>query len=134
MEYWRICHRVPDYLVSSEGRIMCIPRQTKMPYGGTKWVGGLICTGSVAPDGRVQVGIRGKTHRLHQLVCETFHGPKPFPGAVVMHLNDDQTDNRAANLKWGTQKENLNSPKFLAYCRSRTGENHPKAIAARKAA
>ena len=69
--------------------------------------------------------VAGKTHKLHQLVCETFHGPKPFPGAVVMHLNDDPSDNRAANLKWGTQKENLNTPRFLEYCRNRTGENNP---------
>jgi len=42
-----------------------------------------------------------------------------------MHLNDDQTDNRPENLKWGTQRENLNTPSFISYCRSRTGGNNP---------
>jgi len=54
-----------------------------------------------------------------------FHGQKPFPKAVVMHIDDDQTNNRREKLKWGTQKENLNTPKFLSYCKSRTGENSP---------
>lgn len=125
MEYWRVCSRLPDYIISSEGRVMHIPRQVKMHRGGLEWVGGLITTGVKNPDGRIQLQYRGKTHKLHQLVCETFHGPKPFPGAVVMHLNDDPSDNRAANLKWGTQKENLNTPRFLEYCRNRTGENNP---------
>jgi hypothetical protein len=63
--------------------------------------------------------------RIHRAVCEAFYGPAPFDRAVVMHLNDDATDNRIENLKWGTQKENLNSEAFLAYCQSRTGENSP---------
>ena len=67
--------------------------------------------------------------KVHQLVCDAFHGPKPFDGAVVIHINEDGLDNRAENLKWGTQKENLNMPKFLEYCRSRTGSNSPTAKA-----
>jgi len=63
--------------------------------------------------------------KIHQLVCEAFHGPRPFPTAVVIHLDEDSTNNKAINLKWGTQKENLNSPSFIKYCQSRTGENSP---------
>ena len=40
-----------------------------------------------------------------------------------MHLNEDSSDNRPENLMWGTQKENLNAPGFIAYCKGRTGEN-----------
>lgn len=32
--------------------------------------------------------------------------PNPNNLPVVMHLNNIRTDNRAENLKWGTQKEN----------------------------
>lgn len=63
--------------------------------------------------------------KVHQAVCEAFHGPKPFPRAVVLHENECALDNRPENLRWGTQKENLNAPRFLDYCRSRTGENNP---------
>lgn len=63
--------------------------------------------------------------KIHRLVCEAFHGPAPFPKAVVIHLDENALNNRPENLKWGTQKENLNMPKFIAYCKSRTGENSP---------
>ncbi len=68
---------------------------------------------------------RRKNYKVHTLVCEAFHGPKPTPDSVVIHINEDGTDNRPENLKWGTQKENLNMPKFIEYCKSRTGEDNP---------
>jgi len=64
--------------------------------------------------------------KVHQLVCAAFHGPKPFDKAVVIHLDEDGQNNRPENLKWGTQKENLNSPKFIEYCKSRTGADSPR--------
>lgn len=63
--------------------------------------------------------------KIHRAVCEAFHGLPPFPNAVVIHLNENALDNRPENLKWGTQKENLNMPGFIKYCQSRTGENSP---------
>jgi HNH endonuclease len=42
-----------------------------------------------------------------------------------MHLDENAANNRASNLQWGTQKENLNADGFTAYCRSRTGDNNP---------
>lgn len=59
-----------------------------------------------------------RPRKVHQLVCEAFHGPKPFPEAVVIHLDEDALNNRPENLKWGTQKENLNMPKFKAWLSS----------------
>jgi hypothetical protein len=63
--------------------------------------------------------------KVHRLVCEAFHGPAPEGKNVVIHINEDAHDNRPQNLKWGTQKENLNAPGFKAWQRTRTGENHP---------
>ena len=68
---------------------------------------------------------RKKNYKIHILVCEAFHGPKPTDTSVVLHLNEDGTDNRPENLRWGTQKENLNMPKFIEYCKSRTGDDSP---------
>ena len=67
-----------------------------------------------------------KTFKIHRLVCEAFHGPPPFDGAVVMHIDDDPANNTPENLKWATQKENLSAKQFIEYCKSRTGENHPR--------
>jgi hypothetical protein len=65
------------------------------------------------------------TLKIHQLVCEAFHGPRPFPTAVVIHRDEDGLNNRKDNLKWGTQKENLNAPGFIEYCKNRLGEDSP---------
>lgn len=39
------------------------------------------------------------------LVCTAWHGPKPFDGARVRHLNDVRTDDRPVNLAWGTHSD-----------------------------
>lgn len=47
-----------------------------------------------------------KTSRVAVEVVKAFHGPNPG-GMEVRHLNGDSTDNRAANLQWGTHSENI---------------------------
>ena len=42
-----------------------------------------------------------------------------------MHMDENSANNQYENLQWGTQKENLNAPGFIAYCHGRTGENSP---------
>jgi hypothetical protein len=43
---------------------------------------------------------------VHRLICMTFHGPPPEPSAIVCHRNDVPSDNRSANLSWGTPLTN----------------------------
>lgn len=47
-----------------------------------------------------------QTPAVHILVAEAFHGPRP-PGMEVRHLNGVKLDNRAENLRWGTDSENM---------------------------
>lgn len=102
---------------------MVIPYSAEMPYGGPRTYGGQPTKGQW--DGkRFLYRLRGRTYKAHRLVCEAFNGQPP-EGAVCMHLNEDASDNRPENLAWGTQKENLNAPGFLAYCRSRIGKESP---------
>lgn len=63
--------------------------------------------------------------KIHRLICEAFHGPQPEGKPIVLHLDEDATNNNPENLRWGTQKENLNMPGFIEYCKSRTGDNNP---------
>ena len=135
-EIWKRVPSEPGVLASSHGRVVLQPGYAPLPNGGFR---------TYLPEPRVgQVSRASKSakhefmlimlrrgegpkrqapRKVHQLVCEAFHGPKPFDSAVVIHLDENALNNRADNLRWGTQKENLNMPKFKEYCRSRTKQN-----------
>jgi hypothetical protein len=132
-EVWQDVSSVPRLLVSSEGRVMYVPHRERMPNGaGKRSYGGQPTFGVWnKQDGRFIIGVDGTTYKIHRLVAEAFHGPSTFEGAVVMHIDENAANNRASNLRWGTQKENLNADGFLTYCRNRTGENSPFAKAGR---
>ena len=122
-EIWRLVPSVNGLIASSHGRLMVIPYQGETPNGAPRPYGGQPTKGQW--DGfRFIYVLKGKTYKVHRLVCEAFNGPPP-PGAVCMHLDEDSSNNCPENLKWGTQKENLNAPGFIAYCKSRTGQNNP---------
>jgi hypothetical protein len=135
-EEWRVSPTVPRYEVSSYGRVRVIPYYAAMPNGrGVRLYTGDPKIGHWQEDEKRYVLVicdktperTTRTYRIAQLICEAFHGPRPFPEAVAMHLNENSRINRADNVGWGTQKENLNAPGFLAYCGTRVGMKHPKA-------
>jgi len=138
-EIWKPVPSKPGITVSSLGRVLFPERQAQMPHGGwrtykTKPVFG---TKTRAAKGarHFYMGVYNKFYgnlKVHRLVCEAFHGPPPFERAVVIHLDEDATNNKPDNLKWGTQKENLNMPGFIAYCKSRTGDQSPYVKGRRK--
>jgi hypothetical protein len=131
-EIWRIVPSAPHIMASSEGRVMPTPRNE--PAGrGYRAYGGIPSWGSWdRRQARFVVRIAGETYRVAKLVCEAFHGPKPFPEAICLHSDESASNNRASNLRWGTHAENSNEPGYLEYCRSRTGEANPRVKAKRK--
>lgn len=45
---------------------------------------------------------------LHQIVMEAFGPPKPKgEHIVILHKDNDGTNNKISNLKWGTRSENV---------------------------
>lgn len=54
-----------------------------------------------------------KTHPVHQLVLNAYL-PKPSEDLEVLHSDSVPTNNRLENLAWGSRKENLNDPHFIA--------------------
>jgi hypothetical protein len=113
------------------GQIKFPESTLKMPNGGvrrykTRWVFGVKRKASKTARHQYYGTLhRGKNYKMHRLICEAFHGPAPDDKPIVIHINENALDNRPKNLRWGTQKENLNMPGFIEYCKSRTGENSP---------
>lgn len=132
-ELWRVVPSLPGIMVSDEGRVMTAPYVAEMPNGAYRQYGGYPNFGVWSKgDARFIIVRKGKTYKVARLVCEAFNGKSPFDGAVVMHIDENAANNRAGNLAWGTQKENLNAPGFIKYCKGRTGENSPTAKARKK--
>lgn len=124
-EIWKPVPSLPGVMASDEGRILLPPRHAALPNGGVRLYLTKPNTGVITRSAKATRHCYRNywtrefgNIKVHQAVCEAFHGPKPFPEAVVIHKDEDGLNNRPANLKWGTQKENLNAPGFLAYCSS----------------
>lgn len=131
-EIWKSVPSYPGLLASSEGRLLLPPGYAPLPNGGYRLYAPDPVAGSVTRShigaAHSYRGIYAKRFgniKVHRAICEAFHGPAPFERAVVIHLDEDAHNNRSDNLKWGTQKENLNMPKVKAYHRSRTGNDNP---------
>lgn len=136
VEIWKPVPSLPGVMASSEGRIILPPRHAPMHHGGMRLYLPKPTFGqqrtSKKGASHVYMGLFAQAFgniKVHQAVCEAFHGAKPFPRAVVMHLDESGLNNRPENLRWGTQKENLNAPGFVAKCKARTGDRSPRAIA-----
>lgn len=52
-----------------------------------------------------------QSYDVHRLVAATFLGKTTKSQPYVLHWNDDRKDNRLENLRYGSQKENINDSK-----------------------
>lgn len=102
------------YEVSSEGQVRSrLHWVTQISRWGTEMTSlrqGTLLRQSPNTRGYLCVGLNGARRitraRVHQLVAAAFLGPRP-QRLYVLHCNGDQTDNRAVNLRYGTQTDNL---------------------------
>lgn len=126
-EIWKPVPSEPGVLASTLGRILLAPRYAPLPNGGFRLYQPEPRYGQIGREHPlaahsyriIRVYRKGKgkrqfTRKVHQLICEAFHGAKPFEKAVVIHIDEDAHNNRPENLRWGTQKENLNAPGYRA--------------------
>jgi hypothetical protein len=96
------------YEASSLGRIRSIGR-TVQRGGHDMRVAEKILKLNEHQSGYVRVVLshagRRLDDQLHSIIARTFHGPRP-EGLEVRHVSGIQSDNSAANLKYGTSSEN----------------------------
>jgi hypothetical protein len=95
------------YEVSDLGRVRGVDRIDASGYRRK----GKILRGGTTPKGyRIVALFRDSIRKdvsVHDLVLTAFTGPRP-PGLVAAHGNGVHADNRAVNLRWTTQSDNLN--------------------------
>lgn len=93
------------YEVSNFGRVRSVARADARGHR----LDGQMLTLRPHPRGYLQTTLTREGHcrttKVHHLVLEAFVGPRPA-GAECRHRNGKRDDNRAANLLWGTSKEN----------------------------
>jgi hypothetical protein len=94
----------PGYRIGNDGTVLTRKRNRKERV--------LRCCRNNHGYMRAILVLNGKRRyrSVHSLVLLAFVGPRP-EGAVTRHLNNDKTDNRLANLVYGTQKENNDDKK-----------------------
>lgn len=94
------------YEVSDHGRVRGLDR---IDAAGRKWSGKILVQSVTNRHGHRAVNLHrdasGNLCRVHRLVLETFVGPCP-PGLIALHRNDNPSDNRLPNLRWGTVSDN----------------------------
>lgn len=104
---WRRIPWSTDYEVSSDGLVASwkpfrnyapAPKQRRL-LSHTKDKDGYAKVVVFTPEGN------RKTCRVCRLVAEVWHGA-PDPGMVVRHLDGNNKNDSACNLKWGTPAEN----------------------------
>lgn len=82
--------------------------------------------------GHANVSLYNRPHvrrvGVHQLVAEVFHGPAPAGRTLACHKNGNAWDNRAENIYWGSQAENVADMQALARFKMR-GESVETAVA-----
>ena len=91
-----------DYAVDESGKVWSYKRGEKSEVAARPDATGYLrvnLSNSEEPNGFKDI-------RVHELVARAFLGPKPSPDHEVLHENDEPGDNRAANLRWGTKKQN----------------------------
>jgi hypothetical protein len=109
LEEWRDLPDWPGYQVSSLGQM----RSNKKPGPRSDPAPWKIIHGGFDKDGYRKFTLKRSTvqpfqHciRMCSTVATIFHGPRP-PGFVATHLNGNNQDDRACNLAWRSQADNI---------------------------
>lgn len=100
-----------NYLVSNWGHVKRLAHDIIIRHGVRRPLKAkMLSTKRNRDYGYILVSIKAKGRLLHHLVLEAFVGPRP-EGMIALHKDDDPTNNKLSNLRWGTRKENAKDSK-----------------------
>lgn len=107
-ENWLPIPGYEDYEVSDQGRVRSLERSVRSRWGTPKALKARVL--KQPSQGRYFVVTlyrdrKPKCCLVHRLVLLAFRGPCP-DGHEGLHFDDDPTNNRLDNLRWGTRSEN----------------------------
>lgn len=119
-------------MVSDMGRVKSVDRVQITRYGVHRKLKGRIMSPTDNGYGYKIVSLGGREHRknyyVHRLVAEAFI-PNPKEKRVVNHKDYNRANNRADNLEWCTDKENIQySAEHIAHPRTVETGKYGKAI------
>ena len=110
-ELWKLIPEVEGYIVSNTGKVMVLPTLGDKLTGKTQTSGscGKVLKARKQFQGYWQVALtingKRKYEYVHRLVAKAFL--KTRRGCdIVMHKDDNPSNNHVSNLKWGTHYEN----------------------------
>ena len=88
-------------------------------------LGRVKCNGEIVEPYMNGKYLQAGSFKIHRAVAELFI-PNPENKPYIDHLNANNLDNRAENLRWVTAKENCNNPLFIIAMRNANiGEKNP---------
>lgn len=93
------------YEVSDQGNVRSVDRYVPGKTG-PQFKKGVSLKPGVNIHGYIHFRLSGRTLTAHSLVAAAFIGERP-KGCVIDHLNEKRSDNRAMNLEYVTQAENI---------------------------
>src|SRR5260221_14355915 len=104
-EIWLPIQDCPGYEISNFGRVRSLDGLFWMRRGRGYWQkrkGKILkpwLSGDQTKHLTLDLGV-GNPRKVHILVCNAFHGPKPSPDHEVAHGDGDSMNNRSGNLRW----------------------------------
>jgi len=135
-EVWKPIKGFPDYEVSDLGRVKSLARRIfiESPRGDHyRTLRTRILKPTPSADYLAVILCRPEGNRainVHRLVARAFL-PKPKKGCThVRHRDDDGNNNKATNLKWGSQKQNMQDK--VRHGRHLIGVDSPNAVMTEK--
>lgn len=103
---WKIVPGHSNYMVSRDGKIKSLARETNGKGGKPRKIKEKILKPNKNEKGYLRVSLDGKTFGIHQLVALAFI-PNPNNYKEINHINENKSDNRIENLEWCTRYYNL---------------------------